>query len=292
METFFAAKSGCGGVFDVFGRVVEEILHIIGRTHIFCSLVSGWGSRAVDSVAGFGNTFVPESPVEPRSDNCSFGGVPVGVVSVAGFFGEPVVDTIDVLQRFQGIHQITDELVLTGFGARPSVLGVGVDALLRPVLEIVGALNNLHAFVGEPGSKVVESVHQIVLVALVFHLFGGQIAVPEGIVAETDHIKIHVVVDQFVVVKRIVSAVGGTVCVNNDLCVRTEFAHGVATRFEKVEIAVPVVSRFVVRVNLYSAEPVHNLVAHLHKIWLGTGRDERVEHTAGISIYAVCHYRV
>ena len=112
---------------------------------------------------------------------------------------------------------------------------------------------------------------------------------PEGVVTQTDNIKVHIVGAQFVVVVEIVLLVARSVGVNDNLCIRALCAHGVATGSEQTEIAVPVVAVLVVWMHLYAAQTVHDFVAHLYQIGGRTGSFERLQYHMCIGADAVGH---
>ena len=283
----------------VIGRLINrfgcgsELAHVIRCAYIGSSFVSGDRSCAVDGMSGGGLVFIPESAVLPCPQSGTLGGAPVGIIAITGFFGEPVAEAVHVVERKESVHEVLDEVILSCLGAGPNGLCVVVHTGRRPVLEVIGALNDMHAFLGELYLQIIDGADQRSQCLLTCVRRGRcEIGMPEGVVTETDDVEIDVVGAQFVVIIEIVLFVAGSVGVNDDLCVRTQFAHGVTTGLEQSEVSVPVVSRLVIGVHLNAAESVHDLIAHLDEIRRSVGGIEGSEHIARVVGYVLCHSSV
>lgn len=73
---------------------------------------------------------------------------------------------------------------------------------------------------------------------------------PERIVTESDDVEIDVGGPQLVIVVVIITGVGRTVCMNDDLRVRAFLAHCIAAGVKQSEITRPVVAALIVRMHL------------------------------------------
>ena len=246
-------------------------------------------SGLVDCMAGGRLVLIPEPSVLPGGNDCTFGRVPIGVVTVTGFLGEPVVDTIEVRERFEGIDEISDERILSGDSARPHIPGVIIDACGWPVLEVIGALDDMYPFGREERFEVVDGVDEVVLVGFGCHLRCGQIAVPEGIVTKPDDVKIDAAIDKFVVIETIVTGVRRSIGMDDDLGIRTFLPYGVTTGIQEPEIAGPVITALLVWMYLDTAHAVHDLITYLNEIRRSAGSIEGIEHAARVCRYAIRH---
>ena len=147
----------------------------------------------------------------------------------------------------------------------------------------------MHALIWEERFEVLEGVNKVVFIRFVSHLFGVQVTVPEGVVTESDDVKIQVVPDQFIVVIGVVSGVRRPIGVYDDLRLGAHFAHGIASGMEQTEVSGPVIPGFVIGVHLNAAETVHDLVTHLYQIRCSIGAFQRRQHAACVGAYAIRH---
>jgi len=222
---------------------------------------------------------IPKNPIRPSVDNHwrLF-------VAVSGFFRKPITDSVQVLQRFEVIYKILYEIILSlrSFRAfavrtRPNVACVIIDAASRPILIVISKLHYLHPFGREFGCQIINGSNQW-LHYICSCTIGGRLhaCVPERIVTQTDYIEVHASLNQFVIVIEIITAVSGTVGMNDDLCVGALFAHSVTTGAKEFQITCPVVAGVVVWRYFDPAKTVHNLIAYLNEIRGSTGVFERL----------------
>ena len=218
-----------GSEADTLRIGLSELAHVIGCADILGCLIAGDGTGAIDSVAGSGGLFTPEASVGPCLLYESGFGRPVDIVAIAGVFGEPVTDAVEVVQWQHGIYQIPHKGVLSVFGSGPDGAGVIVNACRRPILEVGSGLDDMHSLIGELCLKGIDGSDQRLQ-----HLLaraGGSgciVGVPEGIITESDDIEVHPAVDEFAVEIVVIAGVARSVGMDDDLSVRTFLPHGIA----------------------------------------------------------------
>ena len=109
-------------------------------------------------------------------------------------------------------------------------------------MEVIGALNDLHRFIGESLGIGIDGIDEV-------GARGIQIAMPERIITEADDVEVHASVDEFVVVILGVAYFIRMVGMDDDLRLRAFFAHGIATRLDEMNKTRPVgiTGRIVIR---------------------------------------------
>ena len=87
----------------------------------------------------------------------------------------------------------------------------------------------MHALGGEDSSQIIDGFHEVVLVGLGRHLRVREVAVPEGIITQSNDVKIHIAGNQFGIEEVIIGDIGRTIGMDDDLRIRTFLPHGVAS---------------------------------------------------------------
>ena len=204
--------------------------------------------QLIDGGQGLAVVVVEESPVDPVVDD-----------AVAVFLREPPIESVHVVMLLQLYDEVFRELTLPFGGGWPFAPEVVADAIVREPLVVVGGLHDLHPLVREALFQAVERVGQ-----------DGEVVVPEGVIAQSDDVIIHVVV--FDALEVVVAHVGlsRALYVDDDFRLRAYFPAGLGSILEELGEDVPVLVAAWVHLSRVPQHSVGDLIAYLDEVRLRT----------------------